>query len=148
MKKIIILMFVSIIVFFSSFNYASAYVDEKTDDASVLHVGLFGASILGGLRNAGFILANYGNESIMDIQWIFSIKSVSNNDIDISYTGEIESLKYNQGYQYTIHQIYGFGFVELTITATSSNTSEVNEIMNGFQIGPYTLGRSLISAWY
>lgn len=149
MKKIIVVLFFSVMLFFSSpLLIVEANGNEKTIEDPVLHVGVFGASMLGGLRSAGFILANYGDESIKDIQWVFSIKGVSNNEIDVTYSGEFGSLDYNQGYQYTTSYVKGFGLVTVSITATSSNAGESTETMNGFQIGPYTLGRSLISAWY
>ena len=149
MKKIIIVLLFSFMLFFpSSFHFVEAYDGTKTIEDPVLHVGVFGASMLGGLRSTGFILANYGDESINDIQWVFSIKSVSNDKINVTYSGEFGSLDYNQGYQYTTSYVKGFGFVKVSITATSSNADESTETMKGFQIGPYTLGRSLISAWY
>ena len=148
MKKKIIGIFIFMMVITTAFFFpVTADEDMNLIDESELHVGVFGASMLSGLRRAGFVIANYGDEIINDIQWTFTIESILDDSIDLTYSDEIESMAYNEGYQFTTPEANGVGLVELTIAASSSNAGEVTETVTGFQIGPYTLYKTVLSAW-
>ena len=147
MKKIIVLIIIlAMLVIPPSFS-AIAIQENKSIVGPELHVGVFGASILMP-RRAGFIISNNGNATILDIHWTFSIKSVSNDEINISYAGEFESLGVYDGYMYTIPNVNGFGFVTLSIISTSLNAGEATETIYGFQIGRFILSKTYLLAWY
>ena len=60
----------------------TAHEKNKSMNDPELHVGIFGASIAGGLRWTGFVIHNNGFQSISDIHWMYSIKSSTNDEID------------------------------------------------------------------
>lgn len=146
-KKIISMFFCMLVITTAFFFPVTADEGMNLIDESDLHVGVFGASMLSGLRRAGFVITNNGDEIINNIQWKFTIESISDDSIDITYSDEIETMDYNEGFQFTTPAANGMGLVELTIAASSSNAGEVTETVTGFQIGPYTLCKTVLFAW-
>ena len=113
-----------------------------------LQIGIFGASLAGGLRKTGFMIYNNGDEPILNIQYVFSIKSSANNEINYSYSKEIEPLKFNSAYQFVTNEVHGFGMVTLSLIVSSSNAGDKNLSISAFQIGPYTISQPWILSWY
>ena len=101
-----------------------------------------------GIRQVGFSLRNSGgnpiDETIEDITLTFTVQSITENHIDFSYSKAITSLAYNQGYQFLTNAISGYGPVELTLTASSTNTEEISKTIKGYQLGPVTLSQSFL----
>ena len=110
-----------------------------------MDVSVFGASVITGIRQVGFSIHHSGgnpnDEIIHDISIMFTIQSISDENIDFSYSKEIESMAYNQGFQFLTNAITGSGAVELTVTASSSNAGETSQTIHGFQIGSITLAQ-------
>ena len=113
-----------------------------------LQIGIFGASLAGGLRKTGFMIYNNGDEPILNIQYVFSIKSSANNEINYRYSKEIEPLKFNSAYQFVTNEVNGFGMVTLSLSVSSSNAGDKKLSISAFQIGPYTLSWPWIFSWY
>ena len=82
MKKTILSIFVLATLLFPSSFLVIAYEENKSIDGPELQIGIFGASLAGGLRKTGFIIYNKGDEPILNIHYVFSIKSIVNNDIN------------------------------------------------------------------
>ena len=78
MKKIIVVIIILAMLCIPTSFSAIAYEENKSVVGPELQVGVFGASLLG-FRRSGFILYNKGDAPIIDIDWIFSIKSISND---------------------------------------------------------------------
>jgi len=148
MKKTILSIIVLATLVFPTSFLAIAYEENKLIEGPELQVGIFGASLAGGLRKTGFIIYNKGDEPILNIQYIFSIKGGANNEIDYSYSKEIEPLKFNSAYQFLTNEVYGFGMVTLSLSVSSSNAGDKTLSIFAFQIGPYTISRPWILSWY
>ena len=147
MKKTIISIIVLVTLVFPSSFLAIAYEENKSLEGPELQIGIFGASLAGGLRKTGFIIYNRGEEPILNIQYVFSIKGGTNSEIDYSYSKEIEPLKFNSAYQFLTNEIHGFGMVTLSLSVSSSNAGEKNLSISAFQIGSYTISRPWILSW-
>ena len=148
MKKTILLIIVLATLVFPSSFLAVAYEVNKSNQGPELKIGIFGASLAGGLRKTGFMIYNNGDEPILNIQYVFSIKSSANNEINYSYSKEIEPLKFNSAYQFVTNEIHGFGMVTLSLIVSSSNAGDKNLSISAFQIGPYTISQPWILSWY
>jgi hypothetical protein len=148
MKKIILLIIVLATLVFPTSFLVIAYEENKSIDGPELQIGIFGASLAGGLRRTGFIIYNKGDEPILDIQYVFSIKDNKNNEINYSYSKEIEPLKFNSAYQFVTNKVHGFGMVTLSLSVSSSNAGDKNLSISAFQIGPYTISKPWIFSWY
>jgi len=146
-KTIFIIIVLATLVFPTSF-LVIAYEENKSNEVPELQIGIFGASLAGGLRKTGFMIYNNGDDPILDIHYVFSIKSSENNEIDFSYSKEIEPLKFNSAYQFLTNEVQGFGMVTLSLIVSSSNAGDKNLSISAFQIGPYTIGRPWILTWF
>lgn len=146
-KTILSLIILAILVFPSSF-LAIAYEENKFNESPELQIGIFGASLAGGFRKTGFIIYNTGDEPIVDIHYIFSIKGIENNGIDYSYSKEIEPLNFNSAYQFLTNKVNGFGMVTLSLSVSALNADDKNLSIFAIQIGPYTITRPWILSWY
>ena len=148
LNKIKILTIILIILFISTSYTVTATKEKKSINETVLQVGVFGASLLG-LRQTGFIINNNGDEPINDIQYSFSVKSISNNNINFSYSGNLDPLKVNSVYLNTFrNQDSSFGLVIISISVTSSNAGEATETTYGFQIGHIIISKTYLLAWF
>ena len=116
---------------------------------SELRVGVFGASMLA-LRQAGGIIWNDGVDTIRDVQYTFTIRGGYDNSINITISGDAGDgdMEVNQAYSIPTKEAKGFGLVTLTMTATSSNADESTATAKGFQIGPYTISKTYLMAWF
>ena len=121
----------------------------SADSESELRVGVFGASIMA-LRQAGGIIWNDGLDTIRDVQYTFTIRGGSDNSINITISGDAGDgdMEVNQAYSIPTNKAKGFGLVTLTMTATSSNADEATVTSKGFQIGPYTISKTYLMAWF
>ena len=134
------MMFITISVYTLS---ASADLPPK------LRVGVFGASVLA-LRQAGGVIWNDGIDTIRDVQYTFTIKGGNDNSINITISGDAGDgdIEANQAYSVPTNKAKGYGPVTLTMTATSSNAGEATATSKGFQIGPYTISKTYLMAWF
>jgi hypothetical protein len=147
MKKTIVIIFVFATLFIPTLNTIIAHDEKISIFGPDLQIGIFGASIAGGLKRAGFVIYNSGNESILDINWIYSIKSITHDDINYSYFDELELLENNSAYLFSTPDVNGFGLVTLLLNVSSLNAGNKTISIKGFQIGPYTISRPWILAW-
>lgn len=112
-----------------------------------LNIGIFGASLFGGLRRVGFIIYNYGEETVYDIEWTFTVTGESDDSIDVYHTDIVEELGFNWAHQFSTPEITGSGPVTLTLTVNSENAEEVTKTIQGYQLGPFTLSKTWNQAW-
>jgi hypothetical protein len=121
----------------------------SANQESDLKVGVFGASMFG-LRQAGGIIWNDGDETIKDVQYTFTVKGGSDDSINIKESGVAidGNIEVNQAYSISTSEARGFGPVTLTMTVTSSNAGEVTASSKGFQIGSYTISKTYFMAWF
>jgi len=147
MKKTILIIFAFMTLLIIT-SYTIIASEEKISIyGPELQIGIFGASIAGGLKRTGFVIYNNGNESIIDINWIYSIKSITNDNINYSYFNELELLENNSAYLFSTPDVNGFGLVTLSLNVSSSNAGNKTISIKGFQIGQYTISRPWILAW-
>jgi hypothetical protein len=147
MKKTILLIIVLAILVFPTSSLAITYKENELLDGSEIQIGIFGASLAGGFKKTGFMIYNKGDDPILDIQYIFSIKGGTDNKIDYIYSKEIEPLNFNSAYQFLTNEVHGFGMVTLSCSV-SSNAGDRNLSISAFQIGPYTISRPWILSWF
>ena len=146
-KKIIGILFLMLLIT-SAFSVSIMAGGEESPNEPVLQVGVFGASLIG-LRQSGFIINNNGEEPIDDIHYTFSIKSISNNNINFSYSDSIDLLNVNSVYVNTFrNQDSGFGLVTISISVSSSNAGEATKTTYGFQIGRFIISKTYLLAWF
>jgi len=148
LKKTLLLSTVVVILFILIPYLVTAREENISMDGPELQVGIFGASIAGGLRRTGFIIYNNGDQSISDIHWVYSIKSSANDEVDLSYSDELVSLENNSAYQFSTPDVNGFGLVTLSLSVSSSNAGDKTFSINGFQIGSFMISQPWILAWY
>ena len=140
MRKIIV--FSVVVLFFNIISYSSI-----ADSGPELEVGVFGASLLTGLKQAGFVIFNNGDDVILDITYTFKVEGGFDSSINKIISGHEEKLNSNSALLQPIQTINGFGLVTLSIEASSSNAGSSEETMKGFQIGPYTITQTYVLAW-
>ena len=140
MRKIIV--FSVVVLLFNIISYSSI-----ADSGPELEVGVFGASLLTGLKRAGFVIFNNGDDVILDITYTFKVEGGFDNSINKIISGHEEKLNSNSALLQPIQTINGFGLVTLSIEASSSNAGSSEETMKGFQIGPYTITQTYVLAW-
>ncbi len=145
MKKKIIGIFVCMLLITISVCTLSVTADPEPK----LRVGVFGASVLA-LRQAGGIIWNDGVDTILDAQYTFTIRGGYDNSINITISGDAGDgdIEVNQAYSIPTNKAKGYGPVTLTMTATSSNADEATATSKGFQIGPYTISKTYLMAWF
>ena len=147
-KKIIVFgSFLVILSILTSFTVIAAKEKELISGYE-LKVGVFGASLLGP-RRCGFIIYNNGDEPINNIHYTYTIKSVFNDNINFSFSNELDSLKVNSVYMHTYpNPGPGYGFVTLSIIVTTSNAGEATDSAYGFHYRYSILSKNFILAWY
>ena len=147
-KKIIV--FSSFLVILSIFTSCTAIAikEKELTGGYELKVGVFGASLLGP-RRCGFIIYNNGDEPINDVHYIYTIKSVFNDNINFSFSNELDLLKVNSAYVHTYpNPGPGYGFVTLSIIVTTSNAGEATDSAYGFHYRYSILCKNFLLAWY
>ena len=122
-------------------------LSASADPESELRVGIFGASMMSGLRRVGGIIYNDGLDTIQNVQYTFTITGGSDDSIDITISDDVGNIENNQGYMISTKGAQGYGPVTITMTATSSNAGEATATSQGFQIGPYTISKTYLMAW-
>jgi putative cell wall-binding protein len=143
MKKKIIGIFVCMLLITISVCTLSASADSESE----LRVGVFGASMMSGLRRVGGVIYNDGLDAIQDVQCTFTITGGSDDSIDITISDDVGNIENNQAYMISTKGAQGYGPVTITMTATSSNAGEATATSQGFQIGPYTISKTYLMAW-
>ena len=143
MKKKICGIFVCTLLITISVCTLSASADPESE----LRVGVFGASMMSGLRRVGGIIYNDGLDTIQDVQYTFTITGGSDDSIDITISDDVGNIENNQAYMISTNEAQGYGPVTITMTATSSNAGEATATSQGFQIGPYTISKTYLMAW-
>lgn len=147
MKKKIIGFLICLILIslnLSTLLIASENCEHHTDQ---LQVGVFGASLLTGLRRVGFVLVHDGEQTIHDITWSFTVNGISDERINIEYNDQIETFEPNESVIFSTNELVGRGFIEVSATASSSQGDFDTERINMFQLGPFTMGSPMILAW-
>jgi hypothetical protein len=148
MKNIKLLtIFLVILSILSSFTVVATKEKGPTFGPE-LKVGVFGASLLG-LRKSGFFIYNGGDEPINDIYYTFTFKSVFSDNINFSFSNELDLLKVNSAYV----ELYpnpgpGFGFVTLSIIVTSSNAGNATDSAYGFHNRYIIISKNYLLAWF
>ena len=124
-------------------------IPASADPEPKLNVGVFGASLMTGLRQAGFVISN-DNEDVIatDIHYTFTVTGGFGDSIDYTLEGQKDELRGNQAFLFSTRSIRGFGPVTLTLTTVSSNVQEGTATSKGFQLGPYTLSIPYVLAWF
>ena len=144
MKKKIIGIFICMLLITISVCTLSASADPESE----LRVGVFGASMMSGLKRVGGVMYNDGLDTIQDVQYTFTITGGSDDSIDITISDDVGNIENNQGYMISTNEARGYGPVTITMTATSSNADEATATSQGFQIGPYTISKTYLMAWF
>jgi hypothetical protein len=130
------------VVSFFSLNICANELDD-------FHVGVFGASLLTGLRQTGGVLNNNNyDESVYDISFTFSIIGLYDKSIDYVYSDFLDELKPNQAYLFSTRSINGFGPVIISLNVYTSNAGFAEESIMGLQIGSITLTKTYMFAWF
>ena len=143
MKKKIIGIFICMLLITISVCTLSASADPESE----LRVGVFGASMMSGLKRVGGVIYNDGLDTIQDVQYTFTITGGSDDSIDITISDDVGNIENNQGYMISTKGAQGYGPVTITMTVTSSNAGEATATSQGFQIGPYTISKTYLTAW-
>jgi hypothetical protein len=112
-----------------------------------LKVGVYGASMLTGLKEVGCFVYNLGEENIYDITFTFTVEGGFDNSINKLLYGHKEILEPNTAYLLPISSINGFGPIILSIEATSSNAGTAEKTIKGFQLGAYSITQPYFLAW-
>jgi hypothetical protein len=118
------------------------------DSGPELQAGVFGSSLLTGLKQAGSFVFNNGNQDILDITFTFTVEGGFDNSINIEIPNNRDTLPPNTTYLLITNEINGFGPVELSIYVTSSNAGSLEETIKGFQLGSYTLTQPYLLSWF
>ena len=124
-------------------------IPASADPEPELNVGVFGASLLTGLRQAGFVISN-DNEDVIatDIHYTFTVTGGFGDSIEYTLEGQKDELRGNQALLFSTPTISGFGPVTLTITTVSSNVQDATATNRGFQLGPITLSVPYVLACF
>ena len=117
------------------------------DSGPELKVGVYGASMLAGLKQAGCFVYNLGEEDIFDVTFTFIITGGFDNSINKRLHDHKEILEPNTAYLRPIDSINGFGPITLSIEATSSNAGSAEKTIKGFQLGAYSITQPYLLAW-
>ena len=142
MKRIII------IIVFSLFLIPLLSIPTIANSGPELQVGVFGSSLLTGLRRAGSFVFNSGDENILDITFTFTVIGGFDEAINLVIPNERDILEPNSSYLLTTNSVNGFGPIELSIHATSSNAGSIEETIKGFQLGSFTICQPYTLSWY
>ena len=144
MKNTILTLFFTFLIVFSfcSLNISANELDD-------FHVGVFGASLLTGLRQTGGVINNNNyDESVYDISFKFSIVGLFDKSIDYVYSDFLNELEPNQAYLFSTRSINGFGPVIISLNASTSNAGFAEESIMGLQIGSITISKTYMLAWF
>jgi hypothetical protein len=140
-RKIIAIIFLLLfLLLFTSTSFANS--------GPGLQVGVFGTSLLTGLKRAGSVIYNNGDEDVLDITFTFSVIGGYDDSINKIILGEIEILQPNTSYLITTNKINGFGPVIISNYVDSSNSGMTEEVINGFQLGSFTITQPYFISWY
>ena len=123
-------------------------LDVPADEIDDFHVGVFGASLITGLRQQGGVINNYNqDDSVYNISFIFSIIGIYDESIDYVFSNFIDELEPNQALLFSERFVNGFGPVTISLNASTSNAGFAEESIKGFQIGPFTIAKPYFLAW-
>ncbi len=143
MRNKILTLFLTVlmIIIFCSLNTSANELDD-------FHVGVFGASLLTGLRQTGGVINNNNyDESVCNISFRFSIIGLYDKSIDYVYSDFLDELEPNQAYLFSTRSINGFGPVIISLNASTSNAGFAEESIKGLQIGSITIAKTYMLAW-
>jgi hypothetical protein len=107
--------------------------------------------LLTGLRQTGGVVINNKNETIYNIAYTFSV--IGNNETFLDYVdhGFIDELGVNSAFLFsTPHatSVNGFGPVIISLNASLTSGFYIEKSTSGFQLGPFTLSKPYILAWF
>jgi hypothetical protein len=138
--------FTLILIFLFWFSFFSFNVGAIDNDD--FHVGVFGSSLLTGLRQQGGVISNYNqDESVYNISFTFSIIGIYDESINYVFSNFIDELEPNQALLFSEMFVSGFGPIIISLNASSSNAGDTEESIKGFQIGLFTISKPYVLAW-
>lgn len=101
------------------------------------------------MKQQGGVISNYDEtESIYDVSFTFSIKGLSDKSIDYVFSYHIDELEPNQALLFSDRFVNGFGPVIISLNASSSNAGTAQVSIRGIQLGPFTLAKPYLLAWF
>jgi hypothetical protein len=125
----------------------SAQAEESLENEESLHVGVFGSSMLIGLRRVGCLITNPGENTLHDVHWVFSIREVDSDVLIFTYDEYAEELDPSMSIIFSTDQVNDIGFVEITATVNCSQTGEITDSKMMFQLGPFFIGSPFLLAY-
>jgi hypothetical protein len=146
-QKIIVCMICLIVTSLSLSSVIPAKPEEDLGTEESLHVGLFGSSLLVGLRRVGCVITNPGEDALHNVHWMFTIKDVDMDIFIFAYDDYVETLDPQISFIFSIDQLNDIGFVEITATANCFQTGEVTESKIMLQLGPFFIGPPFLFAY-
>lgn len=146
-QKNIVCMICLIVVSLLLPSVISAKPMEDLGAEESLHVGVFGSSMLVGLRRVGCVITNPGENVLHNVHWMFTIKDVDMDIFIFAYDDYVETLDPQISFIFSIDQLNDIGFVEITATANCSQTGEVTESKIMLQLGPFFIGPPFLFAY-
>jgi hypothetical protein len=82
-----------------------------------------------------------------DVTFKFRVMGGFDNSINIVVNNHQEVLPPYTVLLFTMESVIGFGPINLTIYASSSNAGSAEETIKGFQFGTYTITKPYLLAW-
>ena len=146
-RKIIVGLICVIVVSVGVSSVLSAQIEESLETEESLHVGVFGSSMLIGLRRVGCLMTNPGENTLHDVHWVFSIKEADSDDVLFTYDDYTETLDPSMSIIFSTGQVNDIGFVEITATVNCSQTGEITDSKMMFQLGPFFIGPTFFLAY-
>jgi hypothetical protein len=122
-------------------------ITSIADSGPELQVGVFGASVLTGLKQSGSFVYNSGDEDMYDVTFQFKVTGGFDNSINIVINNHQEIIPPYTVLLFTLESVNGFGPIDLTVYAHSSNAGSAEETIKGFQLGTYTITQPYLLAW-
>jgi len=146
-RKIIVGLICVIVVSVGVSSVLSAQIEESLETEESLHVGVFGSSMLIGLRRVGCLITNPGENTLHDVHWVFSIKEADSDDVLFTYDDYTETLDPSMSIIFSTGQVNDIGFVEITATVNCSQTGEITDSKMMLQLGPFFIGPTFFLAY-
>ena len=146
-QKIIVCMVCSIVLSISISSIIPAKPEERLETEESLHVGVFGSSLLIGVRRVGCLITNSGEDELYDVHWMFMIKDIKKDLFIFAYDDYIETLEREISIVFSTIQFNNKGFVEITATVNCSQTGEVTDSKTMLQLGSFFIGPPFILAY-
>ena len=146
-RNMIVGMICFIVVSVGLSSVISAQTEESLETEESLHVGVFGSSMLIGLRRVGCLITNPGEDTLNDVHWMFTVRDVNSDIFLFAYDDYAEVLDPSMSIIFSTDQVNDIGFVEITATVNCSQTGEITDSKMMFQLGPFFIGPPFLLAY-